>query len=128
MQSEQFRQRKRERKRLERAKKRRNSQMAPGDEVERLFEWGRAPARESDAQMCARGDFEIVLTRREAVVVNAAMRAARQQAGRPLSPDECLERIAQQYIDDHEPHFGRGPRKRALTTRPGTSRTSSTKA
>ncbi len=120
MQSEQARQRKRERKRLERAKKRRNSQMALRDEVDVLFEWRRAPARESDAQMCARGDFEIVLTPREALLVKAAMRAARQQAGRPLSPDECLERMAQRYIDDHDPHLGRGPRKRALITRPRT--------
>jgi len=53
MQSEQARQRKRERRRLERAKKRRSKQAALPDEIDIVFEWRSLPAPKTDAQMCA---------------------------------------------------------------------------
>jgi len=52
-----------------------------------------------DAQMCARGEFEIWAPRSVAEQLLATFRVARKAAGRGLSPGECYVTIAQHFID-----------------------------
>jgi len=80
MQSERMRQRKRERKRLERDEKR----------------------SEADAPIRI-DELDILVPRRVGILLEAALRKARKEAGRPITRGEGLVRIAQHYIDKWGP-------------------------
>jgi hypothetical protein len=102
MQSEQVRQRTRERKRIQRDEKRRSRERLPV-EIDVSVEWRREVMPEEEAPIRARDELDILVPRRVAVLFAAAMRVARKEAGKPLSPGECLVRIARHYIDRWEP-------------------------
>jgi hypothetical protein len=55
-------------------------------------------ARE-ETQMCARGELTLRVPRRVGLLVGVAFLAARKAAGRWLAPGECLERVAEHFID-----------------------------
>src|SRR3954452_8342503 len=78
MQSEQQRQRRREQKRFEREREKKEARKA---------------------QMCAGDELEFRLPLRVASLFGRAMRVAREEAGRPISPGECLVRMARHFID-----------------------------
>src|SRR5947209_845847 len=78
MQSEQHRQRRREQKRLERERQKKEARKA---------------------QMCAGDELEFLLPLRVAALFGRTMRVAREEAGRPISPGECLVRMARHFID-----------------------------
>jgi len=103
MQSEQLRQRKRERKRLEREEVRRSRRPSLPVGMDVTVEWCREVEADEEAQMCARGEFDVLLPHRTAALFRAAMRKARKESGRPLSPGECLVRIAQHFVDTWGP-------------------------
>ncbi len=56
-----------------------------------------------EAQMSARGEFEVWLPRRVGGLLALAFAAARRDAGRWLSPGECLVRIAAHCIEVWKP-------------------------
>jgi hypothetical protein len=103
MQSEQVRQRKRERKRIQRDVKRRSRERGLPPEIDVSVEWPGGAEPEEEARRCARDELDLLVPRRVATLIAAAMRAVRKEAGKPLSPGECLTRIAQRYIDKWEP-------------------------
>jgi hypothetical protein len=104
MQSEQMRQRKRERKRLEREEMRRSRQPSPPVGIAVSVGWRREVEPDNEAQMCApRGELDLLLPRRTAALFRAAMQKARKEAGRQLSPGECLARIAKNFVDTWGP-------------------------
>ncbi len=49
--------------------------------------------------MCARGELDLRVPRRVGLLLGAAFRAARGAAGRWLAPGECLERVAEHFVD-----------------------------
>jgi len=51
-----------------------------------------------EAQMCAPGDFEVIMPRRVERLFWEAVRTARRVVGSPISPGECLVRMAEHYI------------------------------
>jgi hypothetical protein len=51
-----------------------------------------------EAQMSARGQLDVRVPRRVASLLDAACRAAREVAGRWLTPEECLVRVAEHFI------------------------------
>jgi 5-methylcytosine-specific restriction endonuclease McrA len=51
-----------------------------------------------EAQMSARRVLDLPVPRRVASLLDAACRAAREAAGKPLSPQECLVRVAEHFI------------------------------
>jgi hypothetical protein len=104
MQSEQMRQRKRERKRLEREEMRRSRQPSLPVGIAVSVGWRRRVVPDDEAQMCApRGEFDLLLPRRTAALFRAAMQKARKEAGRQLLPGECLARIAKNFVDTWGP-------------------------
>jgi hypothetical protein len=52
-----------------------------------------------EAQMCARGDLDLRVPLRVGALLGEAIRAARAGTSRWLTPGECLERIAEHFID-----------------------------
>jgi HNH endonuclease len=56
-----------------------------------------------EAQMCARGEFALFVPRRVRGLLGLAFRAACKAAGRPLSPGECLHRIAAHFVETWKP-------------------------
>jgi len=59
----------------------------------------RALEGEEEAQMCARGNFSLSMPLRIRGLAAMAIRAARRQAGRSISPGECLGMIADHCIE-----------------------------
>ncbi len=55
------------------------------------------------AQMRARPALDLRVPRRIAFLLDAALRAARQAAGRWITLGECLERLAQHFVDTWKP-------------------------
>ncbi len=49
--------------------------------------------------MRARGELDLRVPRRVGHLLGAAIRAARRAAGRWLTPGECLERVAEHFVD-----------------------------
>ena len=82
MQSEQLRQRRRERKRLERERNKKES-------------W--------KTQMCAGDELDFLLPRRVAALFGRALRVASEEAGRPISPGEGLVRMARYFVETWGP-------------------------
>ena len=71
---------------------------------------------EEEAQMCARGNVEIVVPRRIRGLLAMAFHAVRNAAGEWISPGECLVRIGEHFLEVwkaalEEPDT---PRKRVL--------------
>src|SRR5258706_2564079 len=64
---------------------------------------GRQLMGEREAQMCARGDYEIWAPRRVAEMLLATFRTARKAAGRGLSPGECYARVAAHFVETWKP-------------------------
>src|SRR5262249_47490939 len=62
-------------------------------ELRRSFE-----AKE-ERQMCARGDFAFRAPRGIASLLSVAFAAAREHAGKWLTPSECFQRIAEHFIE-----------------------------
>jgi hypothetical protein len=58
---------------------------------------------EREAQMCARGDYEIWAPRGVAELLLATFRTARKAAGRGLSPGECYARMAAHFVETWKP-------------------------
>jgi len=54
---------------------------------------------QEEAQMCARGELELRVPRRVALLLAAAFQGARAAASRWLTPSDCLVRVAQHFID-----------------------------
>jgi HNH endonuclease len=52
-----------------------------------------------EAQMCARGEFDVHVPRRLVGLVAAAFHAARKVVGRHVSSGECLGIIARQFLE-----------------------------
>ena len=67
------------------------------------IELRRALDEEDERQMCARGALRIWLPATVAAVASAAFRAAQREAGRWISPTECLLRIADHFIEVWKP-------------------------
>ena len=65
----------------------------------------RALEGEEERQMCARGAVRLWLPPSVALVVSAAFRAARREAGRWISPRDCLLRIADHFIEVWKPRL-----------------------
>ena len=63
----------------------------------------RALLGQREAQMCARGEFEIWAPRSVAERLFATFRAARKAAGRGLSAGECYAMISAHFIDVWKP-------------------------
>ena len=97
MQSEQQRQRRREQKRFEREREKKEARKA---------------------QMCAGDELEFRLPLRVASLFGRAMRVAREEAGRPISPGECLVRMARHFIDVWGPRMAHRSPRAAEGTRP----------
>ena len=115
MQSEQVRQRKRERKRIQRDEKRRCRERVLSLEIDVSAEWRREIEPEEETHMCARDELDLVVPRRVATLLAAAMQAVRKEAGRPVSPGECLGRIARHYIDKWESAASKTSDQQSLT-------------
>jgi len=88
MQSEQLRQRRRERKRLERERNNKESRKA---------------------QMSAGDELDFLVPRRVAALFGRALRVASEEAGRPLSAGEGLVRIARHFVDTWGPRMDQVP-------------------
>ncbi len=58
---------------------------------------------DDEKQMCARGELDLRVPSRIAALLGAALRAAREDAGRWISPGECLERVARHFIETWGP-------------------------
>ena len=58
---------------------------------------------EREAQMCARGDYEIWAPRHVAELLLATFRAARKATGRGLSAGECYGTIAAHFVETWKP-------------------------
>jgi len=58
---------------------------------------------EREAQMCARGDYEIWAPRRVAEMLLATFRTARKAAGRGLSAGECYAKVAAHFVETWKP-------------------------
>jgi hypothetical protein len=58
---------------------------------------------EREAQMCARGDYEIWAPRHVAELLLSTFRAARKAAGRGLSAGECYGRMAAHFVETWKP-------------------------
>jgi hypothetical protein len=71
---------------------------------------------EREAQMCARGELDLRMPRRVASLLNAAIRAVRASSDRFLKAGECLERMAQHFLDTWKdaPAERSTPQKRAM--------------
>ncbi len=70
---------------------------APG--ARRVELWRPSEAEVEEAQMCALVNFGERVPRRAAVVLAAAIRKARHDAGRWIPSGECLGRIAQHFVN-----------------------------
>jgi hypothetical protein len=57
----------------------------------------------ADSQMCARDELAFRMPARVASLLDAALRAAQRAAGRPLTPSEALEAIADHFIATWKP-------------------------
>jgi len=85
---------------------------------------------EHEAQMCARGELDLRMPRRVASLLNAAIRAVRASSDRFLKAGECLERMAEHFLETWTEALKErsSPQKRAiardggLCTVPGCSR------
>jgi len=83
-----------------------------------------------ERQMCARGELDLRLPKRVALLLSLALRAAREAAGHWLSPDEGLEQVAEHFVETWEkalaerstPHKKVLARDRGLCQVPGCSR------
>jgi hypothetical protein len=51
----------------------------------------------AETQMCARGEIELFASRRVRGLMALAFRSARRQAGRALSPGECLQAVSRHF-------------------------------
>jgi len=56
-----------------------------------------------ERQMCARGEFDVWLPRRVAALFLVACRAARKDAGRPMSPGECFGQMCAHFVEVWRP-------------------------
>jgi hypothetical protein len=72
------------------------------------------------AQMCARGELDLRVPRGVGALLDAAVRAAREDAGYWLSPGECLTRIAEHFVETWEEALAE--RSNASEEGPGTRR------
>jgi HNH endonuclease len=71
-----------------------------------------------ERQMCARGEFEVWMPRRVAALFLLACRAVRKDAGRWMSPGECLGRMAAHFVDVWKPALtGRSTPQRRILAR-----------
>ncbi|MFL5308827.1 MAG: HNH endonuclease [Myxococcales bacterium] len=83
-----------------------------------------------EAQMCARGEYEIWAPRRVAERLLSTFRTARKAAGRGLSPGECYGRIAAHFVETWKPALTQAntvqrrvlERDRWMCQKPGCSR------
>ncbi|WP_242346047.1 HNH endonuclease [Anaeromyxobacter terrae] len=71
---------------------------------------------EQEAQMCARAELDLRVPRRVGRLLEAAVRAARADADRWLSPAECLERMAEHFVSTWKPALAERstPQRRAI--------------
>ncbi len=69
-----------------------------------------------EAQMCARAELDLRVPRRVGALLSATMRAARAASDRWLSPGECLERVAEHFIETWKDALAERstPQKRAM--------------
>jgi hypothetical protein len=67
----------------------------------------RAVAATEDAQVCARGKFEVRMPERVARLLDAALRAAAKVYGRWLDPGECLVLVAAHFVGTWGPLLAR---------------------
>jgi hypothetical protein len=74
------------------------------------IELRRTLEEEDERQMCARGALRLWLPASVAAVASAAFRAARREAGRWISPTECLLRIADHFIEVWKPRVAQKKR------------------
>jgi len=89
----------------------------------------RAVDREEERQMCARETLELLVAARVADLLAAAFRAARNKAGRWLSPGECLLELARHFektwqgvVDERSTPERRARRRDEFCQVPGCSR------
>jgi hypothetical protein len=74
----------------------------------------------AETQMCARNELDLRMPRRVAVLLAEAFRAARAAAGRWLRPGECLEIVAQHFVETWRPALaGRVTRHQRVLSRDG---------
>jgi hypothetical protein len=57
----------------------------------------------ADSQMCARGEIAFRMPARVASLLDSALRAAQRAAGRPLTPSEAVEAVADHFIATWKP-------------------------
>jgi hypothetical protein len=71
---------------------------------------------QSEAQMCARAELDLRVPRRVGLLLDAAIRAARAGAESLLTAAECLERVAEHFIETWRDALAERstPQKRAL--------------
>ena len=62
----------------------------------------------AETQMCARGEIEFFASRRVRGLMALAFRSARRQAGRPLSPGECLQATCRHFGEAWRPVVQQG--------------------
>jgi hypothetical protein len=62
---------------------------------------------QEEAQMCARGNFEVVVPESMRSLLAMAFHAVRDAAKEWLSPGECLARIAEHFIEVYKPMLNR---------------------
>jgi len=83
-----------------------------------------------EAQMCAQGDFAVFAPQRLGTLLGDACQLARKVAGSPIAMGECLQMVAQHFIDTWGPALRERPtlqkevlaRDRDLCQVPGCSR------
>ncbi|WP_242394213.1 HNH endonuclease signature motif containing protein [Anaeromyxobacter oryzisoli] len=80
------------------------------------------PADSFSAQMCARAWLTLHVPRRVALLIDASFRAARAAAGHWLTPEECVVRIADEFIETwqeavKQAERSRPPRQRKVLAR-----------
>ncbi|ABS28620.1 HNH endonuclease [Anaeromyxobacter sp. Fw109-5] len=71
---------------------------------------------EREVQMCARGELDLRMPRRVASLLEAAVRAARAASDRWLKAGECLERVAEHFLETWKdaPAERSTPQRRAM--------------
>jgi hypothetical protein len=57
----------------------------------------------TEEQLCARGEMDLRMPKRVADLLEDAVRAVREGEGRFLTPGECLERLAEHFIETWKP-------------------------
>jgi len=93
------------------------------------IELARAIGGAEDAQMCAKGKFQVRMPESVARLMEAALRRAAEVCGKELTPGECLTLLACHFVQTWGPLlWGRGPPSRVrrrdggFCTVPGCSR------